>query len=283
MKKTILTLTFIFIAIMAFITALAVTNKIISYADTRKKAEFYGQTVEVHGENMCVDVQGNGEHVVVLLPGWGTYAPILDFKPLTAELKDNYTVVTIEYFGYGLSDLTNKPRTIENITLELHTALEKLGYNQYILIAHSISGVYGIYYAYKYPEEVKAFVGIEASFPEQTDEDENLILAKGMANLGLYRLFTIGDERALIQNGAADYYTEEELKNNRKIALKNMLNKNVYDEYKLRHENFKKAEDLLFESNIPVLHFLSNESVAEDVSWESGRLKYMTNPNSRIV
>lgn len=271
------------IALIALAVTGIVSNKLIIRIDTDKTAGLYGQTVEVHGDNMCVDVQGNGEQVIVLLPGWGTYSSVLDFKPLTDQLKDNYTVVTIEYFGYGLSDWTDKPRTIENITSEVHTALEKLGYNQYILMAHSMSGVYGIYYAHEYPHEVKAFVGIEASFPEQTDEEENLTLVKGMTNLGLYRLLTIGEEEALIQNGAADYYTKEELTNNRKIALKNIFNKNICDEYKLHCENFEKAGNLLFAETIPVLYFLSNESVAEDTSWETGHLKYMTNPNSKLV
>ncbi len=53
-----------------------------------------------------------------------TISPVLDFKPLAAELKDDYTVVTVEYLRYGLSGLTDTPRTIENITSEIHTARE---------------------------------------------------------------------------------------------------------------------------------------------------------------
>lgn len=261
-----------------------VSNKIICRMDTDRVQGYYGKMIEVHGENMCVEVQGKGKEIIVLLPGWGTYSPILDFKPLVEQLKDDYTVVTIEYFGYGLSDWTDTPRTVENIADEIHTVLERLGYDRYVLMAHSISGIYGIYYAHEYPCEIEAFVGIDASFPEQTDEEEeNMALMKGMADLGLYRLLTLGEKKGLMQNGVADDYTQEELTFNRKIALKNLLNKNICSEYGLRHENFEKTSGLLFDEDIPVLYFLSSESIAADATWETGRLKYMTNPYSELI
>ncbi len=51
---------------------------------------------------MNVYIHGQGEETVVILPGFGTAAHALDFKPLIEELSPNYKVVVIEPFGYGL-------------------------------------------------------------------------------------------------------------------------------------------------------------------------------------
>ena len=45
-------------------------------------------------------------------------------------LSEHFTVITIEPFGYGLSDGTDKERSIENISEEL-PCLETLGYPEY--------------------------------------------------------------------------------------------------------------------------------------------------------
>jgi hypothetical protein len=53
----------------------------------------------VDGKNMNVLIQGQGTETVVLLPGFGTGTPALDFKPLVEELSPFYKVVMIEPFG----------------------------------------------------------------------------------------------------------------------------------------------------------------------------------------
>ncbi len=52
----------------------------------------YGQHVSVDGKQMNVSIQGQGEETVVILSGFGTAAPALDFKPLIAELSPYYKV-----------------------------------------------------------------------------------------------------------------------------------------------------------------------------------------------
>lgn len=77
------------------------------------KIEPYGQLVPVDGKNMNVTIHGNGEETVVLLPGYGTAAPGIDFKPLVDKLSPFYKVVVIEPFGYGLSDITEKNEVLK--------------------------------------------------------------------------------------------------------------------------------------------------------------------------
>jgi 2-hydroxy-6-oxonona-2,4-dienedioate hydrolase len=69
---------------------------------TKKRIVPYGQHLSVDGKNMNVLIQGEGEETIVLLPGYGTATPALDFKLLIDELSPYYKVVAVEPFGYGL-------------------------------------------------------------------------------------------------------------------------------------------------------------------------------------
>ncbi len=105
----------------------------------------YGKLIDVDGEKMNVDIKGKGEKVVVLLTGYRAISPALDMNQLSKKLASDHTVVTIKYFGYGLSNITEKAKTNENFAHEIHTVLKSLGYSKYTLMAHSISGIYGLY------------------------------------------------------------------------------------------------------------------------------------------
>ena len=119
------------------------------------------------GGHLNVYRHGETGPTIVMLTGYGTPAPALDFAPLIRELE-GYQVVVVEGFGYGYSDTEAPPRTIENITSELHEAVTALDLEEpYILLGHSIAGIYDLYYANQYPEEVSAVIGIDASLPGQ--------------------------------------------------------------------------------------------------------------------
>ncbi|WP_322907569.1 hypothetical protein [Paenibacillus campi] len=40
--------------------------------------------------------------------------------------------------AYGLSDVTDRLRTVDNITNEIHSALQQLTIDHYVLIGHSL-------------------------------------------------------------------------------------------------------------------------------------------------
>lgn len=123
-------------------------------------------TVIVDSKEMSLKIQGSGNHTIVLLPGLGTAAPILDFQPLADLLAKENKVVIVEPFGYGWSDLTESPRTVENEVLELREALKQADIDgPYILMPHSISGLDAIYYANTYPDEIEGIIGIDCTLP----------------------------------------------------------------------------------------------------------------------
>ena len=82
-----------------------VWNYFCKKSELDKVRSAYGQEIEIAGIKMTADVKGQGNKpTIILLPGWGSASPILEFLPLAKALAENFCVITIEPFGYGLSD-----------------------------------------------------------------------------------------------------------------------------------------------------------------------------------
>ncbi|MNI39485.1 2-hydroxy-6-oxononadienedioate/2-hydroxy-6-oxononatrienedioate hydrolase [compost metagenome] len=260
----------IVIAILLFITIVYTVNKISSHSE-QKRMEPYGQHVSVDGKQMNVFIQGQGEETVVILPGYGTAAPVLDFKPLISELISYYKVVVIEPFGYGLSDQTQKERSIANIVGEIHVALQSLHIDRYILMGHSISGLYSLGYVNQYPDEVRAFIGLDSSVPSLSEQKVDSSVTeqiKWFRNLGFARL-----QLKL----SADPYEGLPYDEHTKEQLNIMIHKNMYNTTQLNeavsmYSNFKAAEQLTFPPNLPVLFFVqANHPVTDQWIPEHGK------------
>src|SRR6185503_20094557 len=98
----------------------------------------YGQKVTIGAGDINVYRNGGTGPTLVLLSGYGTPSPAIDFAPLIRGL-DAFDVVVGD-------------RTIENITAELHEVLAKLDVDEpVILVGHSVGGIYARYYANAYP------------------------------------------------------------------------------------------------------------------------------------
>nr|WP_285855949.1 alpha/beta hydrolase [Paenibacillus illinoisensis] len=230
----------------------------ISNGVEKKKIEPYGQYVHVDGKKMNAYIQGEGEQTIVLLPGQGTPSPVLDFKLLIDELSPDYRVVAIEPFGYGLSDETEKERTTENIISEYHEAVQQLGIDRYILMGHSITGLYGVSYVNTYPDEVLAFVGIDSSVPNQPGMDVQL-------PLGLMRFLQDSGWMRFIKAVSADPYASLDFDEHTKeqmelISNQVATNPTLLDELRHLGSNFKNGEQLTYPSDLPVLLFVQSNN-----------------------
>ena len=117
---------------------------------------------------MNVYQTSDGEKTVVVLAKYGTESPILQYKNLMEELKVNYKVVVVEYFGYGYSMGTDEPRTNEQIALEIRTALEKAGVpGPYVFLTHGLSSIYAMEIEKENPELVSGIISIDPSYPNE--------------------------------------------------------------------------------------------------------------------
>lgn len=229
-----------------------------------KLIEPYGKMIKVDGGSMNVTVTGSGKENIVLLPGFMTGAPKLDFTQLTKELEKQYTIIVVEPLGYGMSDDTNKPRTVENLNKELHEALQAINVTKYSLMAHSISGIYSLNYINKYPNEVTSFIGIDSSLPSQGGADENQedsirLLSKS----GLFRVLGKTDE---------SLYNMPDLSSKQRdqfkyVYLRSLGSDAMTNEGKEMSNNFKKTLNLTHPKNLPIMYFLATESTQPDPNW----------------
>lgn len=257
-KRALITVTAIGAVLALGLGASTVVNAVASGVE-QDRIETYGETVTVDGREMNVLVTGQGSENVVLLPGFGTAAPVLDFEPLVADLAKDHRVIVVEPFGYGLSDATDRERTTQNIVSEVHEALQALDVDRYILMGHSIAGIYGIEYANRYPDEVRAFVGIDTSVPGQPNMDtvfptDLMAVAK---NLGLVRLLTA------ISGPGYDFpaYSDEAREQISLISNRNSLSPTYLDEMAHIRTNFSDALGTAFPAEIPLLLFVEADNV----------------------
>ncbi|WPF80853.1 alpha/beta hydrolase [Sanguibacter sp. 4.1] len=235
------------------LTTTSIVNVVATKSDLAAITS-YGELVPVDGKQMNVVVSGTGDETIVLLPGLGTAAPGLDFEPLIAELDDTHRVIAVEPFGTGLSDQTDSPRTAANIAAEVHEALQQLGVDRYVLMGHSIAGIYALEYSELYPDELVAFVGIDSSVPDQPGWDDPVPTA------GLAQLRTLGLLRVLSAIGGDTYaglpYDEDTKEQMRFLTTKNSTAPTLLDEMDRTPENFASVSGLTFPSMLPVLLFV---------------------------
>ena len=229
---------------------------------------------------MVVDIKGEeNETTIILLPGWGSPSPVLEFLPLAEQLSEEYRVVTIEPFGYGLSDVAGTERNIDTIVEELHECVKELGCNQYYLMAHSLSGLYSLYWANVYPQEVQGFIGIDPSVPKQSDEEPFPISMVALNKLSAYlqkvknitgitRLQSVGYPEKAIYADLSYGYSEKELEVYRILSMDYIYNRDVMNEMNHMEETLEIVRDMKFPESMPVLQFISSSNCEIMDLWE---------------
>jgi pimeloyl-ACP methyl ester carboxylesterase len=261
------------IVALALVATVLVSVSINLILTGREKSRFapYGQRVPVAGGMMNVWRNGHAGPTMVLLNGLGTAAPALDFAPLIRQLGD-YNVLVVEGFGYGYSDMDARPRTVQNITAELHDVLAKLDAPKpYILVGHSIAGFYTLSYAHRYPREVYAVVGIDSTVPASETESAGTsgmslgAVGTVLRTSGLVRVaFTLAPGLAEPAGGA---FTAEERARIRAMSMWNFGNAAVADETNRMGSNAAALRGVTYPDRLPVLEFLSSDSAATLPDW----------------
>ncbi|OUM66059.1 hypothetical protein PIROE2DRAFT_59627 [Piromyces sp. E2] len=257
--------------IIIFLSILYLVYNILFVIYEKKQVSLYqyGTEMEVNGHKMIVDIKGaSNNSTIIFLTGFMIPSPVLYYKPLTQLLSETYKVITIEPFGYGLSDIVDEERTIENITAELHSCIKQLDLKNYYLMAHSLGGMYSLYYANKFSDEVTGFIGFDDTVPKFGDDDEQLrnsFKTQAEKNnrlnfIGYNRVKSITDETNLLLPLYNAYnYTEEEIDRFRIIELSKGFNTSVRDEGARTTYGLDVIRDMKFPKNMTILHFLSDQ------------------------
>ena len=215
-----------------------------------------GKQVTVNGHRMSVSVKGEGAETIVLLSGAGIASPILDFKNLSDSLSKKYKVVVVERAGYGFSQDSDRSRDVMEVLSETRQALAQAHVSgPYVIISHSMASLESLAWQEKYPNEVKALIGLDWALPasyEDLKEHPTLItLAYWTSKIGLLRYFP---ESFYIKNPTL---TETERQQYKLLAYKQLMSQAMLHESRLAKENAKKVPSSI-NPKIPALLLVSN-------------------------
>lgn len=120
-----------------------------------------GKILNVEGTKLHINCSGTGTPAVILeagLPGSS-----LDWVSVQPEVANITTVCSYDRAGLGWSGLGKQPRTGSQIAEDLHGLLFAAGLKPpYVLVGHSIGGIYVRVFTAKYPSEVIGMVLVDA-------------------------------------------------------------------------------------------------------------------------
>ena len=215
-----------------------------------------GKQVTVNGHRMNVSVKGEGSETIVFLSGAGIASPILDFKNLSDPLSKKYKVVVVERAGYGFSQDSDRSRDVMEVLSETRQALAQAHVSgPYVIISHSMASLESLAWQEKYPNEVKALIGLDwalpASYEDLKDNQALLTVAYWSSKIGLLRYFP---ESFYIKNQTL---TETERQQYKLLAYKQLMSQAMLHESRLAKENAKKVPSSI-NPKIPALLLVSN-------------------------
>ena len=228
----------------------------VSLRQERKLLTPIGKQVTVNGHQMNVSITGEGPETIVLLSGAGIASPILDFKNLSDLLSKKYKVVVVERAGYGFSEDSDRSRDVMEVLSETRQALAQAHVSgPYVIISHSMASLESIAWQEKYPNEVKALIGLDwalpASYENLKDNQALLTVAYWSSKIGLLRYFP---ESFYIKNPTL---TETERQQYKLLAYKQLMSQAMLHESRLAKENAKKVPSSI-NPKIPALLLVSN-------------------------
>ena len=228
----------------------------VSLRQERKLLTPIGKQVMVNGHQMNVSITGEGPETIVLLSGAGIASPILDFKNLSDLLSKKYKVVVVERAGYGFSEDSDQSRDVMTVLSETRQALSQAEVSgPYVIVSHSMASLESLAWQEKYPNEVKALVGLDwalpASYEDLKDNQALLTVAYWSSKIGLLRYFP---EFFYIKNPTL---TETERQQYKLLAYKQLMSQAMLHESRLAKENAKKVPSSI-NPKIPALLLVSN-------------------------
>ena len=137
----------------------------------------------------------NGKHTIVGMSGQGVNTYSMGLKATVDRFAADNRIAVVDRAGYGLSDSTTVPQTVEQVVQDYRTALRRAGCETpYILVPHSLGALYATYWENVYPDEIEGILyldgsglGEENSYGSSATLHELLLSA--LCATGLQRIF----------------------------------------------------------------------------------------------
>ena len=124
--------------------------------------------VPVAGRRLSIDCSGTpgGPATVVLMAGAGNTLRV--WERVQPEVARDARVCSYDRAGVGSSDKTERAQSPSEIVDDMHALLMASGERgPYVLVAHSLAGIYARNFEARFPQETAALVLVDASHEEQ--------------------------------------------------------------------------------------------------------------------
>lgn len=133
-------------------------SEVLSLKIVKSKMETSNGQLQYH-------VSGNGKPNIVLINGGS--GPIEGWMRILPEISESATVFSYNRFGVDDSDKPKQPQDGVTVVNTLREALSIVGFDPpFLLVGHSLGGLYANLYARLYPNEVAGIVFVESSHPK---------------------------------------------------------------------------------------------------------------------
>lgn len=264
----------ILIASVVFLVSVFIFDRISNASEKQYLIdEGYVNPVSVGDYNLNAHIYGNkdGKHTIVGLSGMGSTDYAVGIRNITDSLAKENKIVVIDRAGYGLSDDTFEEQTIDRIVTDYRNALKNSGCEApYVLMAHSLGGVYATYWESTYPEEIEAVIYLDttvisdlAPFEEDPEvwsaDAEDFINAVGVKT-GLFRFLDIFEP---LKPWATA--TKESIDASKAFWYNSPYSFAMYSEAKNSIDNITKAHNSIKNNNIPKLFIDASTYSKEDM------------------
>lgn len=225
----------------------------------------------------------NGKHTFIGLSGRGVFDYSVRMERLMGGFAEDNRIVVIDRAGYGLSDDTKLPQTLERIVNDYRTALKNAGIESpYILLPHSLGGAYATYWVSKYPEEIEGIVFLDGTqLSDNTELSEGSVIENRLAiaanQMGLIRL---GKSFLLKNEIPGMNYSDEQRKYSEALNLHNTFNRAFSYEDEHSNEICDTAFQEIKTNDVPKVYicsslgFQTKEEVDEMLAWDKQECEF---------
>lgn len=154
--------------------SLSVMMKVIACPITAEEKMTGGQCVNVNGTELYINVTGKRKPTVLFITGLGDDTSV--WKQVVPQVSQFARVITYDRAGLGKSEACTSCQTLSarDSMLMLHQLLQKTKIAPpYILVGHSIGGLYAQLFAQMYPKEITGVVLLDSSSRNETVFDHH--------------------------------------------------------------------------------------------------------------
>ena len=269
--------------LILFFVVLFIVHKMLSVQEYNQLDEAgYVNSVSAGEYNLNVSKYGNenGNHTLVAMSGMGVQDYSVMLRNVTDSLADDNEIVFVDRAGYGLSDDTDIEQTTQRIVEDYRTALKNAGCEgPYVLLPHSLGGVYATYWESMYPEEIEGVVFID------TTELQEGVIFDDIEKSGLWNRIEIFGCNVGMQRLLYDNYilppsvnaSEEQATLSKSLYIRSMTSNAALSENDLINDNCKTAYDNIVTNDIPKVYisassFTETEQFSEYAEYVNERL-----------